>query len=173
MSVRRGTALTVSFPAVDVELRPQRKTGIPWVAGDVLVSKDGGTFAGAANLPTEIGATGRYALSLTAAEMDAAWVHVLIERDGIDPVDLLLGTAGNPAGAIVSDAGNTASTFKTDRPEVTADHWKDCLLLLTSGVLAGQVKKVTGYNGATGFMTVNNPFTGVPAAGDRFVLINL
>ncbi|HEU0138938.1 MAG TPA: hypothetical protein VFQ79_04475 [Bryobacteraceae bacterium] len=141
MSVRRGAALTVSFAAVDVELRPQRKGGTPWSGGDVLVSKDGSPFANAANLPSEIGSTGRYALTLTAAEMDAAWLHVVVERDGIDPVDLLIGTAGNPSGTVFADAGNTASQFKTDRTEGTTDHWKDCLLLFTSGALAGQVKR--------------------------------
>ncbi len=173
MSVRRGAALTVSFAAVDVELRPQRKSGIPWVAGDVLISKDGGAFANTANLPGEIGLSGRYALTLTATEMDAAWVHVVVERDGIDPVDLLIGTAGNPSGAVLADGGNTASTFKTDRAEPVADHWKDTLLLFTTGALEGQVKKVSGYNAATGFITVSSPFTGSPSAGDRFVLINL
>lgn len=173
MSVRRGTALTVSFAAVDVELRPQRKSGIPWAAGEVLVSKDGGVFVNTANLPVEIASTGRYALTLTAPEMDAAWVHVIVERDGIDPVDLLIGTGGNPSGSVLADAGNTASTFKTDRAEPVADHWKDTLLLFTTGTLEGQVKKISGYIAATGFMTVSSPFTGSPAAGDRFVLINL
>jgi hypothetical protein len=159
---------------VDLTNRPARRSGVTFVAGDCQVSKGGGAFANTVNLPVEIGASGRYALTLTAEEMDAAWVHVKIEKDGIvDPVDLVLGTAGNPTGAVVFDAGNGANTFKTDLAESVSDHWKDCLLLFTSGALAGQVKKVTGYNGTTKVITVNSPFTGVPGAGDRFVLINL
>jgi len=174
MSVRRAQPLTLSVPLVDLTNRPARRSGVTFVAGDCQVSKDGGPFVNTTNLPVEIGTSGRYALTLTAGEMDAAWVHIKIEKDGIvDPVDLLLGTAGNPTGAVVSDAGNGANTFKTDLAESANDHWKDCLLLFTSGVLAGQVKKVTAYNSTTKFVTVGSPFTSVPGAGDRFVLINL
>jgi hypothetical protein len=174
MSVRRAQPLTLSVPAVDLTNRPARRSGVTFAASDCQVSKDGGAFANTSNLPIEIETSGRYALTLTADEMDTAWVHVKIEKEGIiDPVDLVLGTAGNPTGAVVSDAGNAANTFRTDLAESTNDHWKDCLLLFTSGALAGQVKKVTAYNSTTKFVTVSNPFTGTPAAGDRFVLINL
>ena len=172
MSVRRGAALSVSFAAVDAERRPQRKSSVAWVPGDVRVSQDGGAFVNAANLPVEIGSSGRYAVALTASEMDAAWVHVMVERYDIDPVDLLIATAGNPSGVVLSDAANTASTFRTNRTESVTGHWQDVLLLFTAGSLAGQVKKVSAYDSSTGFMTVSSPFTAAPAVGDRFVLIN-
>jgi hypothetical protein len=78
-----------------------------------------------------------------------------------------------PAGAVVSDAGNSATSFKTDLSEATNDYWKDTLLLFTSGALAGQVKKVSSYNGTTKVITVASAFTGTPAAGDTFLLINI
>jgi hypothetical protein len=173
MSVRRGTALTLSFAAVDSELRPKRRTGVGWSSGDVLVSKDGGAFSSAVNLPVEIGLSGRYSLMLTAPEMDAAWVHVVVEKSGIDPLDIVLGTDGSPTGTVQADPVNSASQFKTDRAEAITDHWKDCLLLFTSGALTGQVKKVSSYDGATKIAAVSSPFTGTPNVGDRFVLINL
>ena len=172
MSVRRGAALSVSFAAIDAERRPQRKSSVAWASGDVRVSQDGGAFVNTANLPVEMGSSGRYAVALTAAEMDAAWVHVMVERYDIDPVDLLIATAGNPSGVVLADAANTASTFRTSRTEPVTGHWKDVLLLFTTGILTGQVKKVSGYDSYTGVMTVSSPFTDSPAANDRFVLVN-
>ena len=77
-----------------------------------------------------------------------------------------------PTGTVSSDAGNTASTFKTDRTESTNDFWKDALLLFTSGSLAGQVKKVSAYNCSTKFVTLSSAFTAAPSASDAFVILN-
>lgn len=51
---------------------------IPWVAGDVLVDKDGGGFSNIGTLPTRIGSTQLYTLTLTATEMQATNVTVLL-----------------------------------------------------------------------------------------------
>jgi len=98
-----------------------------------------------------------------------------------------IGTCPNPAGVttllaklpgdtktgvVTTDAGNSATSFETDLTEATNDYWKDCLLLITSGVMLGQVKKVTGYAGATKIITVSGGFTATPADGVTFILIN-
>jgi hypothetical protein len=75
-------------------------------------------------------------------------------------------------GAVVSDAGNSATTLKTNLSAATDNHWKDALVLMTSGALCGQVKLVSSYAGTTKIVTVSGGFTGTPAAGDTFVLIN-
>ena len=77
---------------------------------------------------------------------------------------------GREAG-VVSDAGNTATTFKTDLTESGTDYWKDCFITFITGTLAGQTKKVSAYNGTTNFVTVS-AFTAAPAAGARFIIIN-
>jgi hypothetical protein len=74
-------------------------------------------------------------------------------------------------GAVVDDAANSETTFETDLASAVNDYWKDALLLFTSGTLAGQVKKITAYTGATKFVTCG-AFTAEPTAGDAFVLIN-
>jgi len=74
-------------------------------------------------------------------------------------------------GSVVSDGGNTATTFKTDLSEATNDYHKDALLLFTSGGLINQVKKVSAYTGATKFITVSAAFTGTPSAADNFILL--
>lgn len=172
MSVRRAAQTTISFPMIDASARPSRKTGLSLVAGDTKISKDGASFVNTTNQPAEIGSTGRYSLVLTAAEMDAAWVHVYVTKTGADDFDSLIGTAGAPSASVVADGGNTATTFKSDRTEATTDYWKDALVLFTSGTLAGQVKKVSAYNGTTKFVTVSAAFTGAPSAADRFVFVN-
>lgn len=173
MSVRRNDALTISFPLVDSNNRPTRYTGLTLVAGDCKISKDGGSFSNTTNLPTEVSA-GRYSLALTATEMDADWVHIYVSKSGyVDDWDQALGTSGNPTGTVVTNGGNTGTTFCTDLSSSTTDFWKDCLLLFTTGSLAGQVKKITAYNGSTKFVTISGSYTAAPSNTDRFILVNL
>lgn len=173
MSVKRNTALIVTFAAIDSFNRPVRKSGLVFTAGASQISKDGAAFVNTGSLPVEIGVTGRYQLSLTAIEMDASWVHLILSLTGMDDVDMVLGTSGHPTGSIVSDPGNTAQTFKTDLTSAVDNYWKDTLIMFTTGSLFGQVKKVSAYTGATKFITTAAVFTGTPAAGDRFMLLNI
>lgn len=173
MSVRRGASYIASCELVDPNNRPARISGVTFAASDVQVSQDGGSFANIGTLPTEIGSTGRYKLVLTAAEMNASWVHIILRNSQIDDKDLYFPTDGSPAGTIVSNAGNTASTFKTDRTEATSSYWNTAYFGFTTGALAGQIQAVTGYDGTTKFVTFTTPFTGTPSPGDRFIFINI
>lgn len=73
---------------------------------------------------------------------------------------------------VVADGGNTALTFVTSLTETVTDYWKDNLIRITSGALIGQVKRVSGYDGTTKAITVTGGFTGTPAAGVTFSLLN-
>lgn len=169
----RARQQTVTFEAIDSALAPARKSGLVLLASDVKISKDGGAYQNATNAPAELGSTGRYALVLTAAETDCAWIHFYVEKTGMQPIDRSGATSGHPSGQVLTDAGNTASTFRTDLASSTTDFWKDTFLTFTSGALLGQTKKVTGYNGSTKFVTFLSGFTGIPSNGDRFILINV
>lgn len=174
MSVRRAQALTITLAPIDPNNRPARKTGFVFTTGSVQISKDGGAFANTGSLPAEIGSlSGRYSLALTATEMDASWVHIKISKTGIDDIDIMLGTSSGQTGLVVTDVGNLATYFKTNLGTAVDDYWKDCLILFTTGNLAGQVKKVSLYSGSTKFITVSVAFTGVPANGDQFILVNI
>lgn len=173
MSVKRDTALMVTFAAIDSTNRPVRKSGLVFTVGATMISKDGGAFANTTNTPVEIGTTGRYQLQLTAIEMDASWVHLIVSLNGMDDVDMVLGTSGHSTGVIVSDPGNTAQTFKTNLTDAVDSYWVDTLIMFTTGALFGQVKKVTAYSGTTKFITTQSAFTSTPAAGDRFMLLNI
>ena len=86
-------------------------------------------------------------------------------------VNPVLAEVANPTGAVVADGANSATTFKTNLSATATNHWKDCYLKFTSGSLADQVKKVTGYNGTTKFVTTD-AFTGTPAESSTFEIIN-
>ena len=86
-------------------------------------------------------------------------------------IDKLIGPA-ETEGDVVADGANTATTFKTDLSSATNDQWKDALLLFLDGALAGQVKKISAYNGTTKFVTLSSAFTAAPSAGDTFRLVN-
>ncbi len=74
-------------------------------------------------------------------------------------------------GAVATDAGNSATSFKTNLTQTATDHWKNSFIRITSGSLLGQVRRVTGYNGTTKVITCD-AFTGTPADGVTFDLIN-
>lgn len=171
MALVRAKAVTISFPLLDPNARPSRKSGLTFAAGETKISKDGGAFANTTNQPAELSA-GRYKLDLTAAEMDAKLVHVYVEHASADAYDERFETSNHRSGSVVADGGNTATTFKTDLTESVTDYWKDCLLMFTSGTLIDQVKKVSGFNPTTDFITMASAFTAAPSAGDRFILIS-
>lgn len=177
MSARRARPYTMAFTLEDPLSPGSRKGGLTWSAGQVVISKDGAAAVNTTNLPTAISGApaGAYSLVLTAAEMDANEVLVMVTHPSAGAYDEKHKTAagaGPYSASVVANGGNTATTFDTDRTESTADHWKDALLCFTTGALEGQVKKVSAYDGTTKFVTLSSAFTGAPAAGDRFLLID-
>jgi hypothetical protein len=85
-----------------------------------------------------------------------------------------LGLTAAKVGTVLTSGGNnTASSFYTDLPGGN-DYWKDCLLLITSGALLGQVKEIGGFTDTNGVVTLTNgqAFTATPADGVTFAIIN-
>lgn len=74
---------------------------------------------------------------------------------------------------VVADAGNSVLSFKTDLTEGVSSYWKDALCTFASGALAGQIKRVTSYDGATKVLTVGpSPgYSSAPSPGDTFILL--
>lgn len=77
-----------------------------------------------------------------------------------------------PTGAVVADAGNSASVFKTNLTQAQDDFWKGAWVQFTSGALINQIGKISTYNGTTKVITLTAVLTGTPAAADTFKLIN-
>lgn len=193
MLLKLSTARSVVAFMADASDHVTGKTGLTLT---ITASKDGAAFASITPTVTEL-VNGWYKLALTASHTDTLGDLALhVTGSGADPSDLVrqvvtdlpgesvasvaniataLATANGPAlptGTVVADGGNSATTFVTSRTEATTDYWKDALVLLTSGVLAGQVKKATGYDGSTKALSFTSGFTGTPANGVTFALIN-
>lgn len=171
--MRRAQQQTITFPALDSTVATgAMKSGLALLASDVKISKDGGAFASATNPPAEIGATGRYALTLTVAETNCSWFHAYIEKTGMRPQDVYGEMGEQQVALVVADAGNTATSFVTNLTSAVTDAWKGVLVRFQTGALAGQVRKATGYNGTTKALSFTVGFTAAPAADDVFAIVN-
>ena len=184
---QNSTTYPILFLMVDDTDHVTGKTGL---SPTVTLSKNGGAFDAAEGAVAEVG-DGWYSLAGDADDRDTLGeLAIHAEGTAADPFDgryvivpwdpfdgVRLGLTGLPGlaittGAVVSDGGNTALTFKTDLSETATDHWKDAFLLITSGALLGQVHRVTAYNGSTKFVTVTTAFSAAPSAAVTFLLVN-
>ncbi|MBA2687791.1 MAG: hypothetical protein H0U64_06805 [Gemmatimonadaceae bacterium] len=171
--MRRAQQQSVTFAAIDSVSPTALKSGLTLLVSDVKISKDAGAFASATNAPTELGVTGVYALTLTAAETNCGWLQVLVTKTGMYPNASVMGAMSDqPAAAVVADADNVATLFVANLTSAVTDFWKDAVVVFTTGALAGQLKRVTGYNGTTKALSFAAGFTSAPATGDLFVIIN-
>lgn len=169
--MRRAQQQVITFTAINASTGDVMP-GLTFAAGEVQISKDGGARANVAGAVTDLGA-GLYAVTLSADETDAKWLAFLVRKTSMRPVDWPSGyTTGNPSGKVVADAANTATTFKTNLPEAADDHWAFAGIVITSGALQGQVREIESYDGATKFLTLAAPLTGVPADTVGFNLIS-
>lgn len=127
---------------------------------------------------TQIGTTGIFKYSFVAAIYGVDYVYMITGDTTLAASEYLQwGTIRQEVpdriiGTVQTDAGNSATQFKSDRTEGATDFWKDSLCLFLSGSLSGQTKKVTGYSSSTYILTFTNGFTGTPSNGDTYTLIN-
>ena len=171
--MRRAQQQTITFPAFDsTSTTGALKTGLTLLASDVQLTKDGAAFGAATNAPVELGATGIYKITLTAAETNCGHLLVLVTKSGMRPQIEAGCLDSQPAATVVADGSNSAASFVTNLTSSVTDFWKDTLVCFTSGSLAGQVKKVTSYNGTTKALGFTSGFTAAPGTGDLFILIN-
>lgn len=101
---------------------------------------------------------------------DAVWDEAMAGHTAVGTYGRRLGNWIE--GQVVADAGNTALTFKTNLTALTTSAPNRCLLRFETGALAGQVSKISGFNGTTDFITVQDAFTSAPAATDQFSVQN-
>ncbi|HWB15995.1 MAG TPA: hypothetical protein VG538_06265 [Vicinamibacterales bacterium] len=99
----------------------------------------------------------RTAVGLSSANLDD-------QLDALVPLTVTTGA--------VATGTNSATTFTTTLTETADDHWNDAFLVFTSGDLAGQVKRITDYDGTGKAITVSGGFTGTPADADTFAIVN-
>ncbi len=101
---------------------------------------------------------------------DYLFVDILqISGSGTATTLLEAGSKGIVSGAIVG-ATSTATSFVTNLTEATNTHYVGGVVIMTSGVLAGQRLRITGYTGSTKALTVENRTADIPTAGDTFTI---
>lgn len=68
----------------------------------------------------------------------------------------------------VSDVSPSASSFISDLTQAQSSFYADQTLIFISGVLEGQARIVTSYNGTTKVITFDEAFSVTPSNGDEF-----
>lgn len=147
--------------AVQVVTNDPYNTHVVTLQGGAIAS---GTFAAGAITASAL------APDAGAEIADAVWDETMAGHTTVGTYGRRLGNWIE--GQVVADAGNTALTFKTNLTAVTNGALVRCLIRFETGALVGQVSKISGFNGTTDFITVQDAFTGAPAATDQFSVQN-
>src|SRR3990172_8817727 len=165
---------------------------VPWIAGDVLVVKDGGTPTNIGTLQTRVGTSPLYTLTLTAAEMSATDIQVyLVDADGpawrdtiihietkqrLGKLDIDASQIGTTEQAVTLASGATAAG---DLTGVLASHvvrrstatgGGAATISIISGTGAGQSRTILSYDGGSKVATVNRGWVANPANGSVFLI---
>lgn len=136
----KNTAYRITFPIFDAD--GDLVTGA--TALDSEVSLDGGTFADCTNEATELAtSSGMYYLDLTAAEMNADTVSVIIKTtsSGAKTTPIVL----YPATGNINNLDATVSSVKTDTAAILLDTGTDGVVV-ASGSKSGYALSVAGVD---------------------------
>lgn len=130
----------------------------------ITAAKIAANAIGASELATDaIGdaqiATGAIAASAFAADAISAAAFSQAAADKV--ITQVSGTA---------DSGSTTTLVDDALTEADTDYWVGSLLLMTSGNIAGQVRRIVGFNFTTNTITVDTAFTQAVLGQDYAVL---
>jgi hypothetical protein len=82
-------------------------------------------------------------------------------------------TAFQQIDSTVIDASATTTTFVTDLTSAVDDFYNDSMLVFTDGALAGQVRAILDYVGATKTIVLEEALTSAPVNGVAFAIVSL
>jgi hypothetical protein len=82
-------------------------------------------------------------------------------------------TAFQQIDSTVIDASATTTTFITGLDSAVDDFFNDSMLVFTDGDLAGQVRSIVDYVGATKTIVLEEPLTSAPVNGVAFTIVSL
>jgi hypothetical protein len=82
-------------------------------------------------------------------------------------------TAFQQIDSTVIDASATTTTFATDLDSAVDNFYNDSMLVFTDGALAGQVRAIYDYVGATKTIILEEALTSAPANGVAFAIVSL
>jgi hypothetical protein len=150
-----------------------------------LVGYNPASVAVGALQPTTAGRT----LAVSAAgavELDSAATAALVDLIWDEPLTgathnvatssgkrLRQSTAFQQIDSTVIDASATTTTFVTGLTSAVDDFHNDSMLVFTDGALAGQVRAISDYVGATKTIILEEPLTSAPVNGVAFTIVSL
>jgi hypothetical protein len=82
-------------------------------------------------------------------------------------------TAFQQIDSTVIDAAATTTTFATGLDSAVDDFYNDSMLVFTDGALAGQVRAIYDYVGATKTIVLEEALTSAPVNGVAFAIVSL
>jgi hypothetical protein len=120
------------------------------------------------------------------AELDSATTAALVDLIWDEPLTgathnvatssgkrLRQSTAFQQIDSTVIDASATTTTFITGLDSAVDDFYNDSMLVFTDGALAGQVRSIVDYVGATKTIVLEEPLTSAPVNGVAFTIVSL
>lgn len=144
-----GVPYTFVFPILDAD--GDLVTGVAAATPDTELSKDGDTFGDRTEL-VELGSSGMYYVTLTAAEMQCSIGALLFKEAtaGTKTTPIVFYPRVLP---VVADAEATAGAAGTITLAVgssgTDDYYNGCIIHLNADTGSGQVRTITDYVGST------------------------
>jgi hypothetical protein len=136
---------------------------------------------------TQFGGTaGTFASGVPTAELDSADKATLVDLIWDEPLTgathnvatssgkrLRQTTAFQQIDSTVIDASATTTTFVTGLTSSVDDFYNDSMLVFTDGALAGQVRAIYDYIGATKTIVLEEALTSAPVNGVAFAIVSL
>lgn len=159
-----GAATSVLVPVIKKDDTDLADTGdYAYSAGDILVAQDGGSIGNITTSPTEIDFSAANVmllqLDLTAAEMQAAQVDIIIVDAALEHQVIKLETYGHPSAQHPDMAlGIPSGTLSGTHTTTSADLGTNAPSAISNGSLVwnkttGQARVVNGYTAGTGVVT--------------------
>ncbi len=168
----RGVAYRITFPLFDAD-----GDLVSGATCDSEVSKDGGTFTDCTNEATEIAtASGMYFLDLTAAEMDAKTVAVIVKSGTAKTTPLVFYPEPKlQVDGVVGSSSSTTSivTSSLNPAAAVTDQFKGRIVIFDQDTatanLRGQIAEITASTSG-GVLTVS-ALSDAPVSGDTFTIV--
>lgn len=140
---------------------------------DSEISKDGGAFVDCTNETTEIGTSGMYELTLTATEMDANMVSLIIKSNqDTTPIVLYPSTEVIDRGNAQAGGGSSEIVLRaTPRLAAGNDFFNGMIVRIIDGTGEGQMRIIEDYVHSSVTCTVDRAWGNNPDATSVYEIV--
>jgi hypothetical protein len=179
-----GNATSLTYGSTNVNLLTIVWTDLADGDYDFLLSNAAGSKS--VDVLRVSGATAILLGDRTTTELDSAATAALVDLIWDEPLTgathnvatssgkrLRQSTAFQQIDSTVIDASATTTTFVTGLTSAVDDFFNDSMLVFTDGALAGQVRAIYDYIGATKTIILEEALTSAPVNGVAFTIVSL